>query len=39
MVLKKQKWLNIVEIQVLILAIIIIASGIGFVVLNFGLLG
>jgi len=39
MVLKKQKGLNIVEIQVLILAIIIIASGIGFVVLNFGLLG
>jgi hypothetical protein len=39
MVPEDKKGLNMVEIEVLILAFIIIASGISFVILNFGLLG
>ena len=39
MVQKGQNKLNIVEIEVLILAVIILASGVGFLILNFGLLG
>ena len=36
---EKQKGLNMVEIEVLILAFIIVASGVSFFILNFGLLG
>lgn len=39
MVPEKQKGLNRAEIEVLILALVILASGFGFLILNFGLLG
>jgi hypothetical protein len=39
LVQKGQSKLNVVEIEVLILAFIILASGVGFLIINFGLLG
>jgi hypothetical protein len=38
MEVEKQKGLNRAEIEVLILAVIILASGLSFLILNFGLL-